>query len=186
MSNAASHLQGTEKLRELILYICLISEGDEAFGSVKLNKLLFFSDFNAYLEYGQPITGQEYQKLKNGPAPRVMLSLLADMQSRNEIVIADRKYHGLPQKKPLALREPELAQFTAQEIALVDQSLYRFRNMNASEISHESHRFLGWQLAREGETIPYETALLDDRELTQQEKSRAKDLDLSGIAEMLV
>jgi hypothetical protein len=30
---------------------------------VKLNKLLFFSDFTAYLLFGESITGQEYQKL---------------------------------------------------------------------------------------------------------------------------
>ncbi len=34
-------LTGSDKLRELVLYICAASEGDEAFGSIKLNKLLF-------------------------------------------------------------------------------------------------------------------------------------------------
>src|SRR6266487_3415423 len=47
-----------EKLRELILHICIRSEDDEAFGAVKLNKLLFFSDFHAFLRLGKPITGQ--------------------------------------------------------------------------------------------------------------------------------
>ena len=50
------------KLRELVLYIAVLSEGDPAFGKVKLNKLLFFADFTAYLSFGKPITGHEYQK----------------------------------------------------------------------------------------------------------------------------
>ena len=33
------------KLRELVLYICYLSEGDNSFGKVKLNKILFYADF---------------------------------------------------------------------------------------------------------------------------------------------
>lgn len=58
---SVSPLEGTDKLRELVLYVCTASEGDESFGSVKLNKLLFYSDFLSYLQHGIPITGQEYQ-----------------------------------------------------------------------------------------------------------------------------
>jgi hypothetical protein len=57
-----------EKLRELILHVARRSEGDIAFGVTKLNKLLFFIDFLACLRFGKPITGEEYQKLDNGPA----------------------------------------------------------------------------------------------------------------------
>lgn len=49
-----------EKLKELILYITIRSEGDRHFDSDKLKKLLFFSDFLAYLYFGEPITGHEY------------------------------------------------------------------------------------------------------------------------------
>ena len=55
---------------ELIVLIASLSRDDPAFGDVKLNKLLFFSDFLAYTNLGQPITGAEYQKLDFGPARR--------------------------------------------------------------------------------------------------------------------
>jgi hypothetical protein len=55
------------------LLIATRSEGDEPFGAVKLNKLLFYADFFAYVKFGECITGQEYQKLAQGPAPRRML-----------------------------------------------------------------------------------------------------------------
>src|ERR1035437_1475045 len=59
-----------DKLRELVLYIATASEGDEPFGKVKLNKILFFADFEAYRRFVRSITGHEYQKLAQGPAPR--------------------------------------------------------------------------------------------------------------------
>ena len=180
-----THLEGTDKLRELVLYVCAASETDEEFGSIKLNKLLFYSDFLAYLQNGSPITGQEYQKLEHGPAPRVMLPLIKDMQKADQLAIAERSYFGRPQKRPLALREADLNQFTAQEIAVVDHVLRSFQKHNGMEISEISHNFPGWQLAEEGETIPYSSALLHRRELTTQERKWAQELDLTNVEELL-
>ena len=180
-----THLAGTDKLRELVLYLCTASESDEAFGSVKLNKLLFYSDFLSYLEHGVSITGQEYQKLKNGPAPRPMLPLLKDMQTRTQLAVAERNYYGLPQKRPLALREADLTRFSAQEIDIVHQVLRTFKEHNGMEISELSHNFTGWQLAEEGETIPYSSALLHKGELTAQERQWAHEIDMTSVEELL-
>lgn len=178
-------LDGTDKLRELVLYVCTASEADEAFGSIKLNKLLFYSDFLTYLQYGTPITGQEYQKLEHGPAPRVMLPLLRDMQAAQQLAIADRSFFGKPQKKPVALREADLTRFSAQEIAVVDHVLRTFHKHNGMEISELSHTLPGWQLAEEGETIPYSSALLRRGELTTRERRWVQELDMTNVEELL-
>lgn len=68
-----------DKLRQLILLISRASEGDSPFGSVKLNKILFFSDLTAYRRWGRTISGEEYQKLEHGPSPKRMKPLLDDM-----------------------------------------------------------------------------------------------------------
>lgn len=179
------HSEGTDKLRELVLYVCKASEADEAFGSIKLNKLLFFSDFLSYLEQGISVTGQEYQKLKNGPAPRAMLPLLNDMQAAQQIAIAQRRYFGRVQKRPIALREANLAGFSGQEIALVDSVMRTLRGHNGMEVSELSHQFSGWELAEEGETIPYSSVLLQSAPLTSQERQWARELDMSGVEELL-
>ncbi len=179
------HSEGIDKLRELVLYVCKASETDEAFGSIKLNKLLFFSDFLSYIEHGVSITGQEYQKLKNGPAPRVMLPLLNDMQTAQQLAVAKRSYFGRVQKRPLALREATLARFSGQEIALVDYVMRTLKGHNGMEISELSHQFTGWELAEEGETIPYSSALLQSTPLTSQERQWAQELDMTGVEELL-
>ena len=180
-----THLEGTDKLRELVLYICTASESDEAFGSVKLNKLLFYSDFLSYLENGTPITGQEYFKLEHGPAPRLMRPLIDDMKANEQLAIAERSYYGRQQKKPVALREADLTKFSAQEIAVVDQVLRAFQDHNGKELSELSHNFAGWQLAEEGETIPYSSALLHKGELTAQERRWAQEIDMTNVEELL-
>lgn len=178
-------LGGTDKLRELVLYVCNASESDSAFGSIKLNKLLFYSDFLHYLQYGVSITGLEYQKLERGPAPRLMKPLMDDMKESNQFAIAERNYFGCAQKKPVALREADIAKFSAQEIATVSHVLRIFQKHNGMEISELSHNFPGWQLAEEGETIPYSAALLDQRELTTRERQWAQELDLNGVEQLL-
>lgn len=179
------HLEGTDKLRELVLYVCKASESDERFGSIKLNKLLFFSDFLFYLENGVSITGQAYQKLKQGPAPRLMLPLLNDMQTAKHLALAERKHFGKIQKKPVALREAHLTRFSGQEIATVDYVIGKLKGFNGTEISELSHQFTGWELAEEGETIPFSSVLLQSNPLTLQEQQWAQELDMTGVEELL-
>lgn len=164
----------TEKFRELILYLARESEGDDYFGAIKLNKLLFNVDFEAYRRFGKSITDQEYQALPLGPAPRAVVPILKDMVEQGDLFIREEPCYGYVQKRPLALREPDLRVFSQEEIALIAHALLRFRYMSASQISDLSHEFLGWSLAEEGETIPYAVALLGRDELTEQEGKHAK------------
>jgi uncharacterized phage-associated protein len=158
---AVKHVADDEKLRELILLISQESEGDAPFGSVKLNKLLFYVDFLAFTQFGKPVTGQEYQRLPNGPAPRRLLPLTKQMEGRGEFAIAQREFFGRQLKRPMALREPDLSKFSADEVSLVHKLLKRWWGKTASEISERSHRFAGWKLAGEKETIPYTVALVN-------------------------
>jgi hypothetical protein len=166
-----------EKLRELILYISQSSEADPCFSYVKLNQLLFFSDFIAYLYLGRSVTGQEYQTLPQGPAPRVMLPVLNQMTEDHILVIREDEYCGRTQRRPIALRKPALNDFNGEEIALVDKQLHRYWKMSAAQISDYVHQFIGWEIMKQGETIPYQMALLGRRPLTEQERQWALELE---------
>ncbi|HET6882809.1 MAG TPA: Panacea domain-containing protein [Pirellulales bacterium] len=148
-----------EKLRELILHICRRSEGDPKFGATKLNKLLFYADFLAYRQLGVPITGHSYQRLPNGPAPRSIVPFLRSMEARGDIARSEHDYFGKKQIKAVALRDADLSRFTGAEIGLVDSIIGDCWGKTAKQISDMSHRFIGWMLAEDGETIPYSVAL---------------------------
>ncbi len=156
--------ENKEKMKELILYISWKSMSDENFGSIKLNKLLFYSDFLAYLNLGKSITGMEYMRLNHGPAPKKLLPLSKELQEENALEIVDIQFHNHNQKRPISRRAPKLDLFTPAEIALIDEVIEKLRGLNARDISELSHRFIGWQVADEGEVIPYSVARIEIRE----------------------
>ncbi len=176
--NSGDPATSESKLKELILYISKRCDCDPNFGSVMLNKILFFSDFQSFAKTGRPITGVEYFKLPQGPAPRRMKPIQDGLVSSGELGIALRDRHGLTQKRPTALREPNLALFTAEEIAMVDGVIAELDGYTAKSVSDLSHRTRAWTVVGERESIPYQYALLSSRplgdfEITQSQKLNA-------------
>lgn len=176
--------QTVDKFRELILYVARETEGDERCGATKLNKILFYADFRAYQMLGQSISGQTYQKLEYGPAPKGIVPAVEAMVEGKECVWADRNHFGLHQKKLVALREAELDGFSASEIDLVRDVIDELRPLSARQISDLSHEFVGWQAADHGDDILYETVFVSEmRELTGKEQewaAEAADRHLGG------
>jgi hypothetical protein len=169
--------QDDTRLAELILYISDKCERDEYFGAVKLNKILFFADFLYYQRRGRSITGQEYQRLKNGPAPRRLMPVRSDLERDGDVVVKKRfTPGGYEQARTVAVREPDLRMFAGDEIAMVDFVITELWNHTASEASDLSHTLTGWKLAENGDTIPYETVFLSERELTTDEAEYAREL----------
>ncbi len=164
------------KLRELMLYVSSRCDGDHLFGATKLNKILFFADFLAFGRLGKSITGQEYQRLRNGPAPRRLKPLRAAMVEARDCAMAERRVFDKFQHRLLPLRDADLSEFSGEEIAVVDEVISALRNDTASEVSERSHQFIGWEAAAEGEVIPYETVFLETVPLTEELDNHALEL----------
>lgn len=164
------------RLRELILHIARQSEGDETFGAVKLNKLLFIADFVAHVKFGKPITGQGYFALEHGPAPRRLKPVLEAMKEYGEAATREDDFHGFRQQRTFALREADLSLFRGEEIALVDHVVRDLWGRTGTEMSEASHEFIGWKVAKEGETVPYSVGLVQRREPTKTEQEAVKRL----------
>ena len=167
------------KMKELILYLASRSEDDPRFSSTKLNKLLFYCDFAAYQELGQPITGQSYQKLQFGPAPKTMLPMLDQMKRDRDCVEIEREVYGLKQRRVQAQRAPELSFFSAEELRLADRILGDLWEQSATEVSDLSHEHIGWKAAALNEIIPFETVFVGDPSmpLTEDEIELCRQLE---------
>jgi hypothetical protein len=141
-----------DKLRELVIYIALLSEGDRPFGKVKLNKLLFYIDFKAYLRFGKSVTGHEYQKLPAGPAPRRLLPIVPSLAvppgADRAIGVRENDYYGKKQYRPFALRMPDVTLFDSAEIELIHHVVEYFLGKSAREGGDKSHRFIGGSLPK--------------------------------------
>jgi hypothetical protein len=159
--------ENERKFAELILYVSQKSALDPAFGSTKLNKILYFSDFLAYGKLGDSITGAEYQNLKRGPAPRRLVPIRKELENEKALAIQPVQLtNGYVQHRPINLREPDLDPFKGSEIALVDEVISTLKGLNATEASALSHLDVGWQFTEEGETIDYRTVFLSNEQLT--------------------
>jgi hypothetical protein len=167
---------GDQKFRELIIYTCLQSEDDQWFGATKLNKLLFNIDIEAYRRFGRTISEQEYQKLPHGPAPRRLVPIIEEMKANGELQVREIPIGSAVQRRAFAWRNADLGVFSPEEVSIIDSVICRFKHFTARMISLQSHDFLGWQLAEEGETIPLGVAFISDRALTREEKAYACEL----------
>jgi len=143
------------KLRELILYIADKCQVHNLFGKVKLNKILFFSDFLYYQRTGESITGFTYIKQEMGPVPYRMWEIIEEMRAAGELAIVPRQCYTHTQQRPTPLRAPDLSRFSAPEIALVDNVVEEFRERTADEVSALSHLFIGYDLVDLNDEIPY-------------------------------
>jgi len=150
------------KFRELILFVARETEDDRSCGATKLNKILFYADFRAYEQLGRSITGERYQKLERGPAPRRMVPVAEAMASEGLCAWDEQDYFGFSLRKLVPLREPDLSILSPQEIEVARRVIHELAALNATEVSDLSHRFAGWQATEIGEDIPYVTVFVDE------------------------
>ena len=165
-----------QKLQELIIYISTLSAQDPNFRATKLNKLLFYTDFLAYQRFGKAITAQEYQALPQGPAPKRLKPIMEKMKRAGDLREERRKSGRFQQIRLVPMRTADLSEFSGLEVDLARDVVQRFWNLNAIQISNESHLFLGWQLGLQGETIPYSTVLIGNRKPTEAERKKGRAL----------
>ena len=173
-------MSGQEKLQELVLYLSVLSEGDPRFSKTKLYKLLFNVDFRAYRELGRSITDQEYRKLPRGPVPADAAAALAELHRQKALWIRETPYFNYSQQKPLALRSADLSSFSGPEVSLIDRLVLEFWDRSAKEMSDLSHEFIGWKAVEWGAPIPYDMALVNLEEPSEEDYEYARELAAQG------
>lgn len=149
------------KLKDLVLYFARESAKDEGFGMVKLNKLLYRADFEAYRLLGRSITGETYEKQEWGPVGRHVPIVLDELGAAGYLrwQFMERGEHT--QKIPTATEVPDLSQFQSEELQLISEVLAELLPYGGKSVSEWSHQAsAGWRVVDIGEEIPYETSLI--------------------------
>jgi|SRR5579864_8159666 len=166
----------TRKFTELVLHIARETEHDRKCGKTKLNKILFFSDFEAYRILGSSITGQDYLKFDKGPVCRGLPALNVRFEQTQDADWELRNYYGLTLHKLKAHRAPDLSLFSEEELEIVRQVIEDLEPFDAGGVSHLSHLFPGWQVVENGEEIPYNSVFVgSNRELSEEEVAWAEE-----------
>jgi hypothetical protein len=145
-----------QKLKRLVHYICHKVDNPTDLGKTKLNKILFFTDFQTYLETGESATGETYIKFQHGPVSDHIQEVLRELEDEGALVTREKTYHGYPKKEYISLTAPDLDLFSGSEISIADEFVEEIcRNHSATSISDASHNHI-WEAAEIGEEIPYE------------------------------
>lgn len=165
-----------DKVAELILLVAKHTEDDPTTGSTKINKILYFAEISHLRRTGDPITGSDYQKQPHGPTLRRMPPIIRDLESEGAAKEIEEDYFGHAQKKLVALRDPDLSEFSAEEIESTLDMVRQFWGKSAKEVSDISHEDLGWRAVDIGETIPLELAFVARPEVTDALRKRARQL----------
>lgn len=150
-----------EKVKDLVLYLSRASAEDEGYGMVKLNKLLFRADTEAWRLLGTSITGARYQREDFGP-------VLTGLQDMTEQLVRDgRAKWGHRQRGdyrsdyPIALEAPSPNAFTPKQTKIIDRALEELRPHGGKSVSDWSHEeIVAWRMLRNGDEIPYETTVV--------------------------
>ena len=162
---------GQQRLREAALYVMKKCEESTFFGLTKLNKILWKADFSAYASRRVPVTGRQYQRLQQGPAPVEMLPVLQDLLRDGHIHIENRQQGALSEKRPISLVDPFLRYFSADDLAYLDAAIDYYRSHSGRGVSKDSHG-IAWKTRDNGAPMAYDLALLSDDKMTEDDKQR--------------
>jgi hypothetical protein len=105
-----------EKFKRLVHYIIWKAGKRDWFGAVKLNKVLWFSDTEAFAHTGEPITGARYIREKYGPVPKAIMPVRSELERDGSI----RIWREGKVERAVADVAPDMRQFSSSEMAIVD------------------------------------------------------------------
>jgi hypothetical protein len=166
------------RFKDLLLYVAKSLANDPTFGETKANKVLFFSDFEAYRRLGEPITGADYQKNLYGPTARRYPVLRDELLRWGQLKVERRLVADHVQDVLIPLDiEPNMKQFSSEEVAIVDaviEEMRQYTNIEVSDLSHE--RAAGWDLVELGDSIPYHSALISTKQPSEEMFRHAQQL----------
>lgn len=148
-----------EKLKAVAHYVCHKASDPSVLGAIKLNKVLWYSDAISYLISGSSITGETYVKRQHGPVPCHVPRVIDSLIREGKIVRGKVDHFGFMKTEYIALKEPGMADFSGEEVAIIDAAFEHVCLDNtAKSISEQTHSVI-WGLANMGEQIPYEAAV---------------------------
>lgn len=113
----------------------------------KLNKLLFYADFEMYKETGFSISGVQYRAIPMGPVPNNYNSIFEYLANKDEIDILCTNFPNGgtgEQFKPSSSKQFNSGLFSENELTILNEVANRFQDTTTSQIIEISHCEKAW------------------------------------------
>lgn len=154
-----------DKLAQLVLYIIGRVENPGDLDMTKIQKILWFSETEHFARTGRPISGAGFVRADYGPCCPDSKAAVTTLQASGRVVEHKVPFGSDTQRQFVALTEPDLSMFTAEEISIVDYMIDAItRHHTARSISDVSHSRI-WERLKNGDPMPLTTVFgadLDD------------------------
>lgn len=113
---------------------------------LKLNKLLFFTDFCHYKNYGRSISGLSYRAIQYGPVPACYDNIYTYLENE-QIIISEwiRLQNGSAREIFKPNVEVEVNLFSKEELETIDNILQHFQETSTWDIVDLSHKEKAWK-----------------------------------------
>ena len=141
------------KFSNIVLYF---TKNISKVSKTKLMKLLFYSDFKNYKEYGLSISGIVYQHLPYGPVP-FHHWLMLDALTENKVIDL-KPFDNYEGEYIEPLSDLDLSLFSPEELETLESVTDFFRDFSAVEISNYSHKEDAYINTEDRDFISYDFA----------------------------
>lgn len=131
------------KLLNAVLYF---SKNTKHSNTTKICKLLYYFDFEHFVQTGYPAIGLQYYSFQRGPVPKSFWVEVKDgivpedFKGKLGLLVKDNESD--PEKKEIefkAIGKPDLSFFSPREKKIIEQIAFIFSESTAKEISDISH-----------------------------------------------
>ena len=123
----------------------------------KLNKLIFYTDFQNYRTTTVSLTGTSYRRVPFGPVPCVYEAPLSRMEFENLLINSspdeEKKFYEPGPNAHLIDIE-----FTPEEFKILEQVATELGGLTATQISRRSHEEAAWKDTEDRQLISYRKA----------------------------
>ncbi|HRN27493.1 MAG: DUF4065 domain-containing protein [Ignavibacteriaceae bacterium] len=130
-----------EKFANIVLFYL---EANENIFKVKMNKLLYYTDFLHFKRFGQSISGYMYQAIKMGPVPFRYDAIYDLLTYENFIDFIFAEVNSSQIDKPVPLKKFDKVLFKQSELEVMGEIFKRFNKINTGELIELSHNEKGW------------------------------------------
>ena len=168
---------------EVVAHYVIARAHPDKLGAVKLNKVMWFADLEAYRRFGRTVTGQlSYEKRQYGPVPNNIVKSIRRLEQADLIATRDVPTFGGTRREHVWLKKPDLSGFTAVEIDILNEAIdWVCEEHTAKSISALSHDAL-WEQAELGEQIPIGAATVVPDEIDGKDMEWARR-ELAALSE---
>ena len=143
-----------EKYTGLIMYILFKCCNKPNLGKTVLCTVMYFIDFDYYERYGKFLTKETYIKSKRGIRPKHFRKITETLMERNQLFLRKEPYYNRMIHKYYPMIIPDI-KFTPEELEIINHSINKLSNSNASSITRYAIRDPPIIIAKPGEEIDF-------------------------------